>query len=217
MAGEKKSTKAPAPRRVGAETSATRHGLLDAAELLMIEDGYAAVTYRAVATRAGVTPALVQYYFPTLDDLLLAMIRRRIDGHVDRLVATLAERSSEPLRVIWEFSQEEAVAAVMVQFTALAYHRKSIQAEIAKVTERVRRVQIDAIRETPAFLRYSKGELSQPALVFLLAGIPKLLSFETRLGVTAEHAEIRQAFEDWLDAVEPRSAPVMQQSAVARG
>jgi hypothetical protein len=37
-----------------------------------------------------------------------------------------------------------------------------------------------------------------------LAGIPKLLSLETNLGVTAEHAEILEAFEGWLDAVEPR-------------
>lgn len=44
----------------------------------MLHKGYAAVTYRALAAEAGVTPALVQYYFPALDDLLVATIRRRV-------------------------------------------------------------------------------------------------------------------------------------------
>jgi TetR/AcrR family transcriptional repressor of nem operon len=193
-----------APRRVGAETSATRHALLDAVERLMLEQGYAAVTYRTLANRAGVTPALVQYYFPTLDSLLLATVRRRIEGHVERLAAAFAERPNEPLHVIWEFSTEEATAALLVEFTAMGNHRKSIQDEIAKVAEKVRQVQIDAIGDISEFPPQPGGELSKPALVFLLAGIPKLLSLEARLGVTAEHGEILAAFEGWLDAVEPR-------------
>ncbi|MBL7502762.1 TetR family transcriptional regulator, partial [Frankia sp. CN7] len=41
-----------APRRVGAQTSKTRATLLDRAERLMLDEGYAAVTYRALAARA---------------------------------------------------------------------------------------------------------------------------------------------------------------------
>src|SRR5262249_7375273 len=66
-----------AARRVGATTSKKRDELLDAVERLMVREGYAAVTYRAVAAKAGVTAGLVQYYFPTLDDLFTAAIRRR--------------------------------------------------------------------------------------------------------------------------------------------
>ena len=53
-----------AERRVDAETSKTRDPLLDCVERLMIEPGYAGVTYRAVSAKAGVTSGLVQYYFP---------------------------------------------------------------------------------------------------------------------------------------------------------
>lgn len=172
----------------------------------MLEDGYAAVSYRSLATKAGVTPAVVQYYFPTLDSLLLATIRRRTDRHVERLLKSFAERPDEPLRVIWEFSKEEAVSGLMVEFTALANHRKSIQAEIAKVADSIRQVQIEAINTTPALLAHaSVGELSKPTLVFFLAGIPRLLSMDARLGATLEHPEIIRTFEHWLDTVEPRS------------
>ena len=66
-----------AQRRIGTETSKTRDALPDAVERLMLRDGYAAVTYRAVAAEAGVTSGLVQYYFPALDQVFLAAIRRR--------------------------------------------------------------------------------------------------------------------------------------------
>ena len=48
-----------ATRRIGAETSKTRDQLLDCVERLMLDKGYAGVSYRAVATSAGVTSGLV--------------------------------------------------------------------------------------------------------------------------------------------------------------
>ena len=63
-----------AERRIGAESSTTRQALLDAAEQVMREEGYAAVTSRRVAQRAGLKPQLVHYYFRTMDELFLALL-----------------------------------------------------------------------------------------------------------------------------------------------
>ncbi|MBV8930828.1 MAG: helix-turn-helix transcriptional regulator, partial [Mycobacteriaceae bacterium] len=52
-------------RRIGAPDAKNRVVLLDAAEQLLLEDGYAAVTSRRVAERAGLKPQLVHYYFRT--------------------------------------------------------------------------------------------------------------------------------------------------------
>src|SRR3954464_5702762 len=129
------------PRRVGAATSKKRDELLDCVERLMVREGCAAVAYRAVATKAGVTSGLVQYYFPTLDDLFVAAIRRRAEQNVNRPAKALEERSEDPLRMLWEYSRDEATAALTTEFLALGNHRKSIQTEIAEVTEKVRRIQ----------------------------------------------------------------------------
>src|SRR5262249_23627983 len=56
-------------RRRGDESSATRALLLEAAEDLMREEGYPAVTTRRLAGRVGVSNQLVHYYFRTMDDL----------------------------------------------------------------------------------------------------------------------------------------------------
>jgi len=83
---------AASSRRVGAETSKTRDVLLDSVERLMLKEGYAGVTYRAVAAKAGVTASLVQYYFPTLDDIFIAAIRRSTERNVARLTKALEKR-----------------------------------------------------------------------------------------------------------------------------
>src|SRR5262245_30812380 len=95
-----------APRRTGSETSETRAVLLDTVERVMLQDGYAAVSSRRIAKEAGVTPALVHYYFATLDDLFLAVLRRRADQQLERHQRFLA--SAQPLRALWAFSRDQA-------------------------------------------------------------------------------------------------------------
>jgi TetR/AcrR family transcriptional regulator, transcriptional repressor for nem operon len=180
--------------------------ILDGVERLMIEKGYAGVTYRALAAAAGVSPALVQYYFPTLDDVFLAAMRRSVDAHIERFTATLKERNNEPLRVLWEFSRDRATAALMIELTALGNRRPSIKAEIGQATERLRQVQLDALAAASQSHPPVNSELSPAALVFLLTGIPKLIALEASVGASTAHVEVIDAFERYLDIVEPRNS-----------
>ena len=195
------------PRRVAADTSKTpktRDVLLDSVERLMLDEGYAGVTYRAVAAKAGVTAGLVQYYFRTLDDLFVAAIRRRSEQNLERLTEALEKRPDRPLRVLWDYSRDESTAALTSEFLALGNHRKSIRAEIAEVTEQVRRVQLDAVEKASRRSPLGGGDdLSPAALLFLTTGIPRLLRLEKGVGVSTTHAEIVDAFERYLDSVEP--------------
>jgi AcrR family transcriptional regulator len=189
------------PRRVGTESSKTRHHMLDAVERLMVESGYASVTYRAVAAEVGVTSGNVQYYFPSLDDLLVAAIRRRTDQSLDRLVAMLQDRPTQPVRVLWEFSNDETAAALTMEFSALGNHRPSVRAEIRNHTRRVREVQLAALATAGA--TGIGDRLPVPALLFLLSGIPKLIRMEEDFDVVTGHAEIVEAIEAYLDVAEP--------------
>jgi AcrR family transcriptional regulator len=194
-------------RRVGAESSKKRDDLLDCVERLMLTKGYAAVTYRAVAAAAEVTPGLVQYYFPTLDDLFVAAIRRRSEQNLHRLQAALEARPDEPLRVLWEYSQEEASAALTTEFLALGNHRKSIASVIADVSEEVRHLQRDAIVAVAPPEGFDLRGLPPEALAFLVAGVPKLLRLEASVGLTSDHEQVVRAFEARLDPARPRRSP----------
>ena len=111
---------------VGTGANATC-ALLDCVENMMLEEGYASVTYRALASRAGVTPSLVQYYFPTLDEIFIAAIKRYSERGLTYLKEALERRADDPLRAVWEYSWDEATGALTTEFMALSNHRKSIR------------------------------------------------------------------------------------------
>jgi AcrR family transcriptional regulator len=57
----------------------TREAILKAARKTFAERGYDGASIRAIATSAGVDPALVHHYFGTKDDLFLATVQAPID------------------------------------------------------------------------------------------------------------------------------------------
>ncbi|HVU74485.1 MAG TPA: TetR/AcrR family transcriptional regulator [Mycobacteriales bacterium] len=193
------------PRRVGAETSQTRDALLDAVEQLMREQGYAGVTYRAVAAKAGVTAGLVQYYFPKQDDVFVAAVRRRSEQNLSRLRQALDADPDRTLRVLWEYSREESAAALTTEFMALGNHRPSVRTVIAEVTEQVRQVQLEALARVWKRRDEAQLDLTPESLLFLLTGVPKLLRLEAGIGVSTTHAQAVAAFDAYLDRVEPTS------------
>ena len=192
---------AGAVRRVGAENSATRALILDATEQLIREEGYAAVSTRRVAAKAGLKPSLVHYYFTTTDDLLLAMSRRGAEES-DRMIDE-AMRSDDPVRALWRFLTDSSRIAVALEFMALANHRKAVRAHMAEHCEEVRR------REVEIFTRVLGERLAGPdgvpaaGLSLVLAGIGRALVMEGGLGVTAGHDEARAFVEQWLDKLLP--------------
>ena len=72
-----------------------RAALVAAAGELLLERGFAAVSHRAVAGRAGVPLAATTYYFSSLDDLLLAAVEHLAAGWLEQArsaVASLPDR-----------------------------------------------------------------------------------------------------------------------------
>ena len=193
-------------RRIGAETSKTRAVLLDAAETLMLEEGYAAVTSRRVAAAAGLKPQLVHYYFRTMDDLFLALFRRRAEQGLERQAR--AFESEQPLWAVWELSRDPRGNALTMEFMALANHRKEIRAELAASAERYRselRQGLEAV-----FERYGvrAGELPPLVCTVLLTSLSRVLVIEHEtLGMTTGHAETLGFVEGLLRRLEGDRRP----------
>jgi TetR/AcrR family transcriptional regulator, transcriptional repressor for nem operon len=190
---------AEAPQPARAVRISTRDRLLDAVERLMIDDGYAAVSYRAVAAHVGVVPSNVQYYFPTLEDLLVATVRRRTEQSLAHLVDMLEARPDQPLRVLWEFGRDETTATLAFEFSAMGNHHKAVRAETTGYMRRLRAIQLDAIAG-----RSEDDGLPPAALLFLLTGIPKLMQMEADFDVEVGHREIVARVERYLDERERR-------------
>ncbi|HME80238.1 MAG TPA: helix-turn-helix domain-containing protein [Mycobacterium sp.] len=187
-------------RRIGTPDAKNRGVLLDAAEQLMLEEGYAAVTSRRVAEKAELKPQLVHYYFRTMDDLFLAAFRRRAEEGLEAQARVLQAR--QPLWALWRFSTDPAATAITMEFIALANHRKALKAEIAYYAERFRDEQQKAL--STVLHRYGVDAAQVPPLVWsvLMTSVSRVLVIEQALGMSAGHAEIVEFVERYLHRLE---------------
>ena len=78
-----------------------RARLLDAAVRLFAEQGVAGTTVAEIAARAGVTSAMVHYYFKTKDQLLDAVVAEKLVGEFIASVAGALDRGEfDPLALV---------------------------------------------------------------------------------------------------------------------
>ncbi len=187
-------------RRVGAESSATRALIVEAAEQVMLEEGYASASTRRVAARAGLKPSLVHYYFPTTEDLLLAVNHKGAAEGDRRLEEALA--SPDPLRALWKLLTDSSQTALALETMALANHRKAIRVEIAAHVEAVRARQVAVLTQLLGD-RIERFNGSPEALSLVLTGVGRALIMEAALGVSAGHEAAMQWVEGLLDALIP--------------
>jgi AcrR family transcriptional regulator len=103
---QKPSRKKREPRRPGrprAEESNQRERLLDAAVACFAADGVAATSQRSIALKAGVTPALVNYYFGSKEQLLDAFVAERVTPIVGSLRDSLLAAGDDPRELLGAF------------------------------------------------------------------------------------------------------------------
>lgn len=183
-------------RRIGPDTSETYVLILDAAEQVIRDEGYAAASSRRIAAQAGLKPSLVHYYFPTTDDVFLAVFKRgaaQSDAMIEQALT-----SDDPLRALWRFFADTSRNALALEFVALANHRKAIGAEIVAHSDAMRARQA-AMIERLLGDRLGADGATPMGLSFVLAGVGRALAMESELGIRSGHADARAFVEAWLD------------------
>lgn len=190
-----------ATRRMGLENSSSRAALMDGVEAVMREDGYAALTARSVAERAGLKHQLVYYYFQTMDDLLMATYQRHI-GRVEQQVEA-AFRQPRPLHAFWEVCSNPHDARLNMEFMAMANHNDAIRAVTVDFGERLRRVGLDRAAAQIDAAPQGREMFSPLAVTQAIAAIGTTVGIETTLGIRGGHDETRAMVEWWLNKLEP--------------
>jgi AcrR family transcriptional regulator len=170
----------------------------------MLEDGYAAVSARRVAARAGTDKALVHYYFGTMDDLFIAVFRRNAERGAARMHAALA--SAQPLWAVWDALHDQPSAALMTEFIALANHRKAVKAVMVENSRKFRRMQLSGLAEVLESYGLDPNEWPPAAVIVLLSGISRYLRTDESFGVGLGHDETVALVERHISSLEgPRA------------
>lgn len=93
-------TRPRSPGRPAGDTLIQRERLLDAALDSFAHNGISASSLRAIAERAGVTPALVNYYFGNKQNLVEAVFEERLQPLIAQMVEQLQAASDDTQQVV---------------------------------------------------------------------------------------------------------------------
>ncbi|MCE7798283.1 TetR/AcrR family transcriptional regulator [Sphingobium sufflavum] len=183
-------------RRIGKESSATRQKLLDAAENLMREEGYAQVTSRKLGHYAELKPQIVHYYFRTMDELFEALFRHVTDKYLAALEEVIVQEN--PLARLFELSCDTSNAVLHIEFLALANHRKSMHGLIAEFGRTLNAIEARVIRETLEAEGIDTPGIAPEELSTIIETVARGMAFAGGFNVDRVSAA-RKAIIRWLE------------------
>lgn len=128
-----------------------------------------------MAGKAGVRPALVHYYFSSMDDLFVAVLRAGAERTLQR--QRQAVTGDEPLHALWRLNSTQG-AQLMLEFMALANHRKAIRTEIAAYAERYGEMEAAALTEAMRAHGVDMQEFPPVVMSMILTSLARIMPEE---------------------------------------
>ena len=187
----------PSAYRKGALNSEVRQRLVELAREIIHEEGCAAVTAGRLAKQVGLGRPTVHYYFGTIEELFVAVIRH--EGEEVRKWLAEALKTGNPLRVIWNPSRE--LVPLTFELIAMAIRSEAIQAETRRYTELYRDMLTTAI-ERYLVERGLKTNAPPIAIGLIVQGLSQALAGDSACGVSAGHRETEALVEGWISTFE---------------
>ncbi len=181
--------------------STAEKALLDAAERLLVEVGYAGITTRRLAETAGVNHGLVHYYFGSNEALLV----RALERFTERLIARQRElyARDEPFVEKWRtamrylVSEDATYEKIWLELQALGWNDPGLRERLARVNAEWRAVLTEAFAEPHRELGL---DLPLEALVSLVMTFNLGIMVERLGGIDTGHAELLDWIDGWLSS-----------------
>ena len=175
--------------------------LLDAAERLLIETGYAGLTTRRVAAEAGVNHGLVHYYFGSMEELLLQVLERFTDRLIERQRAMYQADVSflDKWRTAMRWLEEDVRAGypkVWWELQAMAWNHPEMRDRLVHVDNTWRTL----LRTHFASALDEYGiDFPLEATVALVIAFNKGMQIEQLSGIDAGHRELLDWIDGWIE------------------
>ena len=181
--------------------AAAEEALLDAAERLLADVGYAGITTRALAKEARVNHGLVHYYFGSNENLLVHALER----FTSRLIARQRELYEDdvPFADKWRtamrylVSEDVRYQKIWLELQALAWNNPDIRARLTRVNAEWRAVLTEAFEEPRRELGIA---LPLEALVSLVMTFNLGIIIERLGGIETGHRELLDWIGQWISS-----------------
>jgi AcrR family transcriptional regulator len=153
-----------------------------------------------VAAEAGLKPQLVHYYFVSMDDLFVSVIRRGAARSAELIEQ--ARASPKPLWALWRLSNQPTVTILSAELNAAARHRSAIRKELAQAAEQFRLAQADTLAEVLQRYDADTGDLPVRVLLLFAEGLARGMGADHGIGVSTFHDDALAFVEGHLRRLE---------------
>jgi AcrR family transcriptional regulator len=184
-------------------TRPPEEALLDAAERLLLQVGYAGITTRRLAGEAGVNHGLVHYYFGSVENVLVRVLERFTERLIVRQRSMYAD-PEVPFAEKWRTAMryldaDREYQKVWYELQALAWNRPDLRPRVAHVHDEWRAVLAEAFAEPRE--RYGIP-IPLDALVTLVVTFNEGVMLERLSGVENGQRELLDWIDGWLEEAE---------------
>jgi AcrR family transcriptional regulator len=184
-----------------AARSTAEEALLDAAERLLVDVGYAGITTRRLAEEAGVNHGLVHYYFASNENLLV----RALERFTERLITRQRELYAADMPFVEKWrtamrylvSEDVTYEKVWLELQALGWNHPELRDRLARVNGEWRAVLTEAFEEPHRELGI---DMPLDALVSLVMTFNIGIIVERLGGIDTGHAELLEWIDRWLSS-----------------
>ena len=196
-----KTVAAPEQEQKTRARLAAEEALLDAAERLLVDIGYARITTRRLAEAAGVNHGLVHYYFGSNENLMVQALER----FTERLIARQRELYAADMPFVEKWrtamrylvSEDVTYEKVWLELQALGWNNPDVRERLARVNAEWRAVLSEAFEEPHRQLGIG---IPLEALVSLVITFNVGIMVERLGGIETGHDRLLEWIDGWLSS-----------------
>jgi AcrR family transcriptional regulator len=173
-----------------------RGRLIDAAKAIICEQGYGALTARTLADRLSLKRQIVHYYFESMDELLIQLIR----SSAERTLVALNDEEvrSDPLGAIWRMCNDRDSAVLALELAALAARKPQVRAAVRDAADAMRAVQASLLSRYLAE-KGIRASIDPEVVTIVLSSLAYTMVQEEAVGIASGHDKLRALVETELE------------------
>ena len=188
---------------VSAARQEATEAILDAAECLLVDVGYARITTRRLAERAGLNQGLVHYYFGSMEEVLLQAVERFTSRLVERQRSMYASDAPfiEKWRAAMSYLEEDSDSGyqkILLELYALGWNNEAIRNRMRHVHEQWMDVLLPSFEVGLTELGVDKGKYPVEAIVSLVSTFNQGIMLERLSGVDSGRRALLEMIERLL-------------------
>lgn len=185
-----------------------RDALIDAAERLLIDVGYAGITTRRVAETAGVNHGLVHYYFGSMEELFLQTLERftgrLVEAQRGIFAGDMTFREKWAAHVAFMNSAlTSGYGKIWFELQAMGWNRPAMQERLRWVHQQWVEMLVPFVEQAVAEHGADVAPFTSEAIASLVCTASQGAVLERLTGADSGHDELFATLERWLTGPPP--------------